>query len=292
MKKILVIGATGPQGRPVAQKLAAAGYEVTALVRDPARAAGLADIGVRLAAGDLEDAAAVKAAMVGQDGVFLLISFFAGRAAQAETVIAAAMDQGVRRIVWNATGPILPFDTGNPSIDMRRGILAALEASGISFVALQPTVYMENFLIPAIAQEVATADVLAYPMPEAVRCQWISHLDAASYAVAAFADPDPETLVIEIAGPEKLSGSEIAERFGRALGRQITFRPMPPEEFARAISFDGNEEAIIGYYRGIFESPDMMTTHVDHEAALARLPIRPVSIQDFATIHRDLLTAG
>ncbi|MAM73357.1 SDR family oxidoreductase [uncultured Tistrella sp.] len=60
MKKILVIGATGPQGRPVAQKLAAAGYEVTALVRDPARAAGLADIGVRLAAGDLEDAAAVR----------------------------------------------------------------------------------------------------------------------------------------------------------------------------------------------------------------------------------------
>ena len=111
--------------------------------------------------------------MVGQDGVFLLISFFAGRAAQAETVIAAAMDQGVRRIVWNATGPILPFDTGNPSIDMRRGILAALEASGISFVALQPTVYMENFLIPAIAQEVATADVgvvvaagRALPVPE------------------------------------------------------------------------------------------------------------------------------
>ena len=37
MKNILVIGASGPQGRPVAEQLTAAGFKVRAMVRDPAK---------------------------------------------------------------------------------------------------------------------------------------------------------------------------------------------------------------------------------------------------------------
>ena len=198
IQNILVIGATGPQGRPTVEKLIAEGVKVRAFVRDPAKAKDLADMGVEIAQGDLNDRASISAAMKGQDGVFLLISFLTGNHQQAQAVIDAATEQRVRKIVWNVTGPIVPMDTGNPSIDMRRTILAALETSGVPFVALQPTVYMENFLIPAVAQEVAEKDVLAYPMPEAVRCQWISHLDAASFVVAAFKRPVRDKLVIEI----------------------------------------------------------------------------------------------
>lgn len=290
MKNILVIGASGPQGRPVAEKLAAAGFNVRAMVRDSAKVEDLAAKGVEIVKGDLGNAASVLAAMKGQDGVFMLISFFAGNPDQANAVVAAAQANGVKKIVWNATGPILPFDTGNPSIDMRRSILAALEKIGIAFVALQPTVYLENFLIPAIAQEVAEKDVLAYPMPEAVLCQWVSHQDAAAYVVAAFNSPSRESLVIEISGPEKLNGSQIAERFGNALGRKISFRPMPPEEFAKAISYGGNEEAIIGYYRSIFENPAIMTTNVDHQKAIDALPITPMAVEDWARLYQGALT--
>ncbi|HWU62644.1 MAG TPA: NmrA family NAD(P)-binding protein [Ensifer sp.] len=292
MKNILVIGATGPQGRPVAEKLLAAGFSVRAMVRDPLKAQDLAAKGVEIVKGDLADVDSVSAAVKGQDGIFMLISFFAGNGAQAKAVIDAAVAQGVKKIVWNVTGPILPFDTGNPSIDMRRPILAALEKSGIPFVALQPTVYMENFLIPAIAQEVAEKNVLAYPMPDAVFCQWISHQDAAAYVVAAFKRPDKENLVIEISGPEKVNGPAIAEQFSTALGRKITFRPMPPEEFAKAISYGGNEEAIVGYYRSIFENPAMMTTNVDHLKALQALPITPMSIEDFARFYGAAFNSG
>lgn len=292
MKRVLVIGATGPQGRPVAEKLVAAGFKVKALVRDPAKAEDLAAKGVEIVQGDLNDAVSVSAAAKGQDGVFMLISFFVGQAAQAANVIAAAAKNGVQKIVWNATGPVLPFDTGNPSTDMRRAILAELEKGGVPFVALQPTVYMENFLIPAVAQEVATKNVLAYPMPEAVRCQWISHQDVAAYVVAAIKSGSRDDLRIEIGGPEKLSGPEIAERFSRALGRKITFRPMPPEEFARAISFDGNEGAIIGYYQSVFDNPDIMTTNVDHDKAIATLPIKPTSVEDWVRMYRDALSNG
>lgn len=291
MKNILVIGASGPQGRPVADQLAAAGFKVRAMVRDPAKVEDLATKGIEIVKGDLGDSVSLSAAMRGQDGVFMLISFFAGNSEQANAVVAAAVANGVQKIVWNATGPILPFDTGNPSIDMRRGILSTLETSGMAFVALQPTVYMENFRIPAIAREVAEKSVLAYPMPEAVECQWISHQDAAAYVVAAFRSTCRDNLVIEISGPQKLSGPQIAERLGKALARKIVFRPMPPEEFAKAISYGGNEESIIGYYRSIFENPAIMTTNVDHQKSLEALPITPLTVEGWARMHQDALTS-
>jgi NAD(P)H dehydrogenase (quinone) len=291
IKNILVFGATGPQGRPVAEKLIAEGFKVRAFVRDLAKAKDLAAKGVEIMQGDLNDRASISAAMRGQDGVFLLVSFLTGNRQQAEAVINAATEHGVRKIVWNATGPIVPVDTGNPSIDLRRAVLASLEESGVSFVALQPTVYMENFLIPAIAQEVAEKNVLAYPMPESVRCQWISHLDAASFVVAAFKRRVWDKLVIEICGPETLTGPEIAERFGKALGRSISFRPMPPEEFGRAISFGGNEQGVIDYYKSIFANPAIMTTHVDYPKVIDTLPITPISVQRFAEIYREYLSS-
>ncbi|HEY9010783.1 MAG TPA: NmrA family NAD(P)-binding protein [Devosia sp.] len=290
MKNILVFGATGPQGRPVAERLLAKGYRVRALVRDMAKAQPLASMGIELVAGDLDDPMSVTAAMRDQDGVFLLVPFSTGRLEHATTVIDAAVAGGIRSIVWNATGTIPPAPTGNPAIDMRRGILAALEASGIPFVALQPTTYMENFLIPIVADEVAGKDTLAYPIPEAVRCQWISQIDAASFAVAAFSRPDAENLVVEISGPEKLSGSEIAERFSRGLNRAIRFRPMPPKEFGAALEFGGGEALVTSYYEQVFANPEIMTTHVDHERAMRLLPIVPTFMEDFAGLHRDVLS--
>lgn len=288
MRKILVIGATGPQARPVAEKLAKEGFTVRALVRDKAKANDLAAAGVELAVGTLEDRASLAAAMKGQDGVFLLISYISGTAEQAFAVIDAAVEAGIKKIVWNTTGPIFPFKTGNPSIDMRQDIVAALEASGIAYVALQPTVYMENFLLPFISSELIEQNTLAYPMPNEAQCQWISHQDAASFAVAAFKDAGTENLSMPISGPAKVTGPQIAESFSKALGRQIRFRPMPPREFAESFARMGapNGDAVASYYESIYKDPSIMDNNVDYAAALARLPIQAMTVEDFARHYR------
>lgn len=290
VKNILVFGATGPQGRPVAEKLAESGYKVRALVRDAAKAKDLASIGVEIVVGDMADPLSVSAAMQGQDGVFLLVSFATGRTELATTVIDAAARNGIRRIVWNATGAIVPVDTGNPAIDMRRDILAALESSGIPFVALQPTVYMENLLLPFVAEELAQRDTLAYPMPEAVQCQWIGHIDTASFAVAAFDRGGAENLILEISGPERLSGSQLAERFSKGLGRSISYRPMPPKEFGASLGFGDSSHLVVGYYEQVYANPSMATTNVDYQRAIDLLPITPTSVEDFARKYRDQFT--
>ncbi|MQW88233.1 SDR family oxidoreductase [Sinorhizobium saheli] len=290
MKNILVFGATGPQANPVAKKLLAEGYKVRALVRDSAKAQDLVAAGAETVVGDMTDSASVSAAMQGQDGVFLLVSFIAGRFDMATTVIDAAVANGIKKIVWNTTGPIIPVVTGNPSIDIRRDILAALEKSSIPFVALQPTVYMENFLLPFLSEEVVEKNLLAYPMPAAVECQWISHLDAASFAVAGFKRESRDNLNIEISGPEKLSGPKIAERFSKALGRSISFRPMPPKEFGAKLPYGGNGDLVASYYEKVFADPSMMTTNVDFDRAVGALPIAPTSVEDFCRIYKEQFT--
>ncbi len=290
MKNILVFGANGAQARPVAEQLAARGYRMTALVRDEAKAAALAQAGIRIVVGDMDDADAVSGAMQGQHGVFILVSFAEGRAEQARTIIAAARAQGVQRIVWNATGSILPVDIGNPGIDMRRAILVALEASGIPFVALQPTIYMENLLMPVVAEEVARRSTLPYPLPEAVQCQWISQADAAAFAVAAFERQSKENLVIDICGPERLSGSQMAASFSRALGRDIAYRPMSPAEFGATLPFGESRQMVVKYYEEVGAEPAKATTNVDFAHALAMLPIEPTSMEQFARRYAGAFT--
>ena len=68
--KALVTGATGFVGSHLVDRLLAPGHEVTALVRSPAKAAGLEARGVRLVKGDLHDEAALREAVRGQDVVY------------------------------------------------------------------------------------------------------------------------------------------------------------------------------------------------------------------------------
>ncbi|MBZ9677915.1 NAD(P)-dependent oxidoreductase [Mesorhizobium sp. ES1-1] len=65
--KVLVLGATGPTGRLVVSQALALGYEVTALVRSPEKAADMN--GIRLVIGDARDEKSLRQAVTGQDAV-------------------------------------------------------------------------------------------------------------------------------------------------------------------------------------------------------------------------------
>jgi uncharacterized protein YbjT (DUF2867 family) len=289
MTNILVYGATGAQGRPVARQLIETGHSVRILLRRDDQAPDLVAMGAQPIIGDLSDAASLDRASDGVGGVFLLVPFLDPRSEYGVNAIEAAIRSGVKRIVWNASGAILPVKTGNPGIDMRRVIVAHLEASGLDFVALQPTVYMENLLGPWTAPEVAAQDSLAYPIPNSARLQWISHEDAAAFVVASFDQLPSGGHRIEICGPETLTGEAIADRFGKVLGRAITFRPMPPSEFGGIMdkAFGGGGDSTAAFYEMVYANPDMLSSHVDYPALSGMLSITPVSMEDFARRHAD-----
>jgi dihydroflavonol-4-reductase len=110
----LVTGATGFTGGHLARALVARGRSVRALVRDESRASDLRECGVQLVQGDLRDAEAVRRAMNGVDVVYHIAAVYrqagvpadtyrAINAVAARTVVAAAAEAGVRRVVHCST---------------------------------------------------------------------------------------------------------------------------------------------------------------------------------------------
>lgn len=67
LPKILILGATGPTGRHIVRQAVARGYDVTALVRSPEKAADL--VGAEIVVGDARDENALRQAVKGREAV-------------------------------------------------------------------------------------------------------------------------------------------------------------------------------------------------------------------------------
>lgn len=295
ISKVLVYGATGAQARPVARRLLESDRHVRVLTRNPEKAEDLHDLGAEIVIGDFTDRDSLRRASNGVDGVFLLVPFFDPQAEHGYNAIDAAREAGVRLVVWNATGTIPPVRTGNQGLDVRLDILERLRASGLPHIALQPTAYMENFLGPWTAPEVAAKNSFAYPISSDARVQFISHDDAARFAVAAFDRPELANADYEICGPERLGGEAIAEALARALGRPISFRPMPPSEFGAVLDSivgPGAGAGATAFYEAALADPSLISTNIDIAPVLAALPIEPTSLETWARNHAQAFSAA
>ncbi|WP_018353025.1 NAD(P)-dependent oxidoreductase [Longispora albida] len=147
-KQIVVFGAGGRAGRAIVAEAASRGHQVTAVVRDPARHAGLAAAGVTVRAGDVADPAAaaghdiaVNAAadLAADPGTF----FPAAAKALASSTVERVVSVGLASVLADATGTLLMDTPGYPQ-EYRGFYLghaagtAALAASGAEWVVLSP----------------------------------------------------------------------------------------------------------------------------------------------------------
>jgi putative NADH-flavin reductase len=118
--RITVFGATGKIGRLVVEQLLAAGHEVTALVRNPAKQA-ITHPKLTVQTGQLSDTAAVRDVVRGSDAVISALGPSLRRSAKGipltegtRIIVAAVHDAGVRRFIGLAT-PSVPDPRDRPT---------------------------------------------------------------------------------------------------------------------------------------------------------------------------------
>src|SRR6187401_3300146 len=114
--RAFVTGGTGFIGGKVVRRLRERGDEVVALVRSPARASDLAELGCELAKGDLGSTDAIRRAVQGCDAVFHIAAVYKvgipasereamreANVAGTEHVLDAAIEANVAKIVYVST---------------------------------------------------------------------------------------------------------------------------------------------------------------------------------------------
>ncbi|KAK1179695.1 NAD(P)H-binding protein [Streptomyces sp. NBS 14/10] len=121
MGRFVIFGAGGRAGRQAVAEARRRGHQVTAVVRDPSRYGGLADGGVRIAAGDVTDAADVAALAAGHDAAINAAAitdpgaFFTSAA---HALIKGLRQAGVDRLVAIGIATLLPGPDGTRLLDM------------------------------------------------------------------------------------------------------------------------------------------------------------------------------
>ena len=232
--RVLVTGATGKIGGAVAAQLLEKGVTTRAMVhREDARSARLRDLGAEVVVADMFDFQQVSSAMGGVDRLYFNPPYHPHALDSAVAFAVAARRSGVEAVV--ALGQWLSSPE-HPSLMTRHAWLTDKLFELLpdtAHVAVDPGYFADNYLqlVPMAAQ----LGVLPTPTG-AHRNAPPSNEDIARVAVGALLDPHRhDGHAYRPTGPKLLSGEQIADAVGEALGRRVRHIDIPPWMFMRAV---------------------------------------------------------
>ena len=234
---MILVTTAGKVGSEAARLLAGRGVPVRVLVRDPAKAAALAQSGVEVAEGDLEVPATIDAAMQGVSAVVLVSPAVP---VQELSVVDSAVRAGAGHVV-----KITSKASADSPIARRRGqaeIEDGLIASGLGYTLLRNNAYMQNFLMsaPSIARTGSFGSAA-----NDGRVGMIDARDVAAVAAQIAVSPAVHAgKTYWPTGPEAITFSDAAAVLSKVLGRLVTFQPLTVEEQTQAMIDVGLPESL------------------------------------------------
>jgi uncharacterized protein YbjT (DUF2867 family) len=227
---ILVTGATGLNGGELVRRLSKRGAKVRALVRNRAKAEGLAALpGVELAEGDLGKPESLGEALRGVTRAMLISSSVPTMKDVQCCFTDACVKAKVPHLV-KLSGIIPELDSPFRFARMHAEIEQYIEKSGLAFTHLRAGEFMHSYFRQAGV--IAAKGILPLPMGDA-RIASIDVGDIAEVSVQVLTGPGHENKIYPLTGPEALTMSEVAQRLSQVTGRTIGYVDLKPEE-ARA----------------------------------------------------------
>ena len=241
--RVLVAGATGQLGRVITRKLIASGSKVRALARNRE---ALAQFGpdAEIAAVDLRDLAKLTDACRGVDQIVATANNNMGKGPTSPTRIdlgayqnlcAAARNTGVRRLTYVSYKGV----SQDAVVDIFRVkwyIEDAIRRSGVPYVMLRPTAFMDIWIDQIVAKGIREKGVAPIFGDGTSVTNYISVDDVAEFAVKILARPDVVNEAVDAGGPSNLSQNDVAtlvERRLQSSGKRrhvpvVALRLLPP----------------------------------------------------------------
>ena len=219
---ILVTGATGTIGSLIIERLATAGAEVKALVRQAGK--GAFPAGVTEVVADLTDVPSMRAALSSVRTLFLLNAVTPDEVTQALITLNLAKEAGIERVVYLS---VIHADkyTNVPHFTGKHTVERMIDSLDIPATILRPAYFMQN---EHSVQQVIQ-DYGVYPMPiGSVGVSMIDTRDIADIAVVELLRRDKapgalEPVTLDIVGPDVLTGASAAQIWSSALDREVAY---------------------------------------------------------------------
>jgi len=237
---ILITGAAGKTGRAVISALAARGQPVRALVHRGEQVRLVESMGARESiVGDMRDENRLKQAARGVRAIYHICPNVSpdeipiGRA-----VIAAARAARVEQFAFHSV--LHPQVEAMPHHWNKLRVEEALFESGLPYTILQPASYMQNVL--GGWQEIVERGVYAVPYSVEARMSMVHLEDVAEAAAVVLTEPGHLGATYELAGPEALTQTQVAEILSKHLKRPVHAEQVTIEAWTRQAQASGMGE--------------------------------------------------
>jgi NAD(P)H dehydrogenase (quinone) len=239
---IAITGASGQLGRLVIDHLLKKTpvSELVAVVRNPAKAADLAERGITVRQAEYTDPAALESAFAGVQRVLLVSSSELGqRAVQHANVIEAAKAAGVKLLAY--TSVLRADDSPLGLAAEHRQTEAYLNDSGVPFVILRNGWYTENYTasIPA-----ALANGAFVGSAGTGRISSAGRTDYAEAAAEVLTGSPEAGRIFELAGDESYTLAELAAEISRQSGMEVPYLDLPEAEYRKILIGAGLPEGL------------------------------------------------
>lgn len=206
---VLVIGATGMLGAPVAEALRSAGHSVRVMSRDPQRARARLGEAFTYTAGDVEDAASLEAALTDCDAVHINLNGGADLDLErrgVQQVVLAARKAGVQRVSYISGATVNAEHTWYAGTRAKFEAEATIRASGLEYAIFKPTFFMET--LPRFVRDGRASILGSQPHP----LHWVAAADYARMVARAFEIPHLRE-ELYIYGPQAITMKEALQAY-------------------------------------------------------------------------------
>jgi NAD(P)H dehydrogenase (quinone) len=282
--KILVTGATGNFGRLTIDFLLNKGIaaaDISALVRDEAKASDLKQKGINLRIGDYDNYDSLLAAFQGVDKLLLVSGTdLVNRGKQQLNAVKAAKEAGVKHILYTSferkneteTSPIAFLAKSHIDTDN------AIKASGINYTIFRNNLYLD--VLPMFLGEKVLEQGIFFPAGEG-QAAYVSRNDLAEAAAIVLSSEGHENKEYGTNNVVNYSMQNIADTLSEITNSKVSYTSPSAEVYSDVLTKAGVPGEYIGMFVGFAEAikqGEFQAESSDLEKLLGR---KPATLADF-----------